>query len=50
MFRQASGGELSKLLANRSMGHLKQGDFEAALEDAEEPEHPTTHLKKTKLK
>ena len=29
-----SGGELAKLLSNRSLAHLKQGDASAAVEDA----------------
>lgn len=30
-----SGGELAKLLSNRSLAHLKQGDAAAAVEDAD---------------
>jgi tetratricopeptide (TPR) repeat protein len=32
---QQSGGELAKLLSNRSLAHLKQGDAAAAVEDAD---------------
>ena len=45
-----SGGELAKLLSNRSLAHLKQGDASAAVEDADACVKADTTIEKAHMR